>query len=92
MMTLNQLLEDFIPMGAPADAQVNAKALRCMAEGIHYDTTPGELSAEFRFIMRVERVDKPKPVYRWQRSLPGVRVIHGPRPRPKRPKLLAALA
>ena len=83
-MSAQQLIEEYIPLYEPADVHVNAKALRCMAEGIHYDTTPGELNREFAFVMHVERIDQPQPVYRWQRSLPGVRIIHGPRPKPRK--------
>jgi len=91
-MTYKQIIDEYVPMHDPPDVHVNAKALRCMAEGIHYDTVPGEVHPQFAFVMRLERIDRPTPVLRWQRSLPGIRVIQGPRPRPSRKKMLAGAA
>lgn len=82
-MSYQQLIDDYVPMHEPPDVHINAKALQQMAEGLHYDTTPGEVSPDFAFVMSPKRSDRPRPVYRWQRSLPGVRIVPGPLPRPR---------
>ncbi len=85
-MTIEQLIDEPMPTFVKPDVPTNVAALRRMAEGIHYDDTPGELAEAFTFLFARERADAPRPVYRWQRSLPGVRVLPNqhPRPRPRK--------
>jgi len=84
-MTFEQLIDEPLPVFVKPDAPTNASALRRMAEGIHYDDAPGELAEGFTFLFARDRAEAPRPVYRWQRSLPGARVLPNkhPRPRPK---------
>lgn len=85
-MTIDDLIDEPLPIFERPDAPTNAAALRRMAEGIHYDDTPGEIAGGFAFLFVKPRVEAPAPVYRWQRSLPGIRVRPNrhPRPRPRK--------